>query len=109
MDKVEPDVLRAIVEGTAQATGEEFFHALVGNLSLATGVANAFIAEFAESKSRVRTWRSGRTVNSPRTGNGTWRARPARTSFRDGCAIIRPASGNGSPKNRAWKAISAFP
>lgn len=67
MDKVEPEVLQAIVEGTAQATGEEFFHALVGNLSLATGVANAFIAEFAESKSRVRTlalWMNGEFVEN---------------------------------------------
>ncbi|MFH0341043.1 MAG: hypothetical protein ACHBNF_02720, partial [Chromatiales bacterium] len=37
--------LRAIVEGTAQATGEEFFRLLVRNLSIATGVSSAFIAE----------------------------------------------------------------
>jgi PAS domain S-box-containing protein len=67
IDKVAPEVLRAIMEGTAQATGEEFFHALVGNLSLATGAANAFIAEFAESKSRVRTlafWMNGEFVEN---------------------------------------------
>ncbi len=54
---IDPDelaTLRAIVEGTAQATGEEFFRSLVRNLSLATGAANAFVAEFTESRSRVR-------------------------------------------------------
>ena len=55
MDAAELAALRAIVEGTAQATGEEFFRSLVQNLSLATGIPNAFIAEFADSKSRVRT------------------------------------------------------
>lgn len=55
IDAVELSALRAIVEGTAQATGEEFFRSLVSNLSIATGVANAFIAEFAASKTRVRS------------------------------------------------------
>ncbi len=57
--------LRAIVEGTAQATGEEFFRLLVGNLSVATGVPNAFIAEFADSQTRVRSlafWMNGELV-----------------------------------------------
>ncbi|MGH8532543.1 MAG: sigma 54-interacting transcriptional regulator [Gammaproteobacteria bacterium] len=57
--------LRAIVEGTAQATGEEFFRLLVRNLSVATGVLNAFIAEFAETRTRVRTlafWMNGQLV-----------------------------------------------
>ncbi|MGH8525096.1 MAG: sigma 54-interacting transcriptional regulator, partial [Gammaproteobacteria bacterium] len=57
--------LRAIVEGTAQATGEEFFRLLVRNLSVATGVPNAFIAEFAETRTRVRTlafWMNGQLV-----------------------------------------------
>lgn len=58
-------ILRAIVEGTAQSTGEDFFRALVRNLSIATGVSSAFIAEFAESKTRVRTfafWMDGEYV-----------------------------------------------
>ncbi len=58
----EVETLRAIVEGTARHTGEEFFRALVRNLSRATGVPNAFVAEFAGSDTRVRTlafWRAG--------------------------------------------------
>jgi PAS domain S-box-containing protein len=61
-DATELAALRMIVEGTAQATGEDFFRSLTRNLSVATGVGNAFIAEFAESKSRVRTlafWMGG--------------------------------------------------
>ncbi|MCI0667929.1 MAG: hypothetical protein L0Y43_07725, partial [Methylococcaceae bacterium] len=54
-DEAELSVLRALVEGTANSTGVEFFRSLVGNLSLATGVANAFIAEFADNRERVRT------------------------------------------------------
>ena len=62
LDNAELSVLRAIVEGTVNATGEEFFRALVKNLSIATGVAGAFIAEFAETKTRVRAlafWMDG--------------------------------------------------
>ncbi|MGH8864253.1 MAG: PAS domain S-box protein, partial [Burkholderiales bacterium] len=65
MDTAELAALRAIVEGTAQATGEEFFRLLVRNLSVATGVPNAFIAEFAETTTRVRTlafWMNGQLV-----------------------------------------------
>ncbi|MCI0535168.1 MAG: sigma 54-interacting transcriptional regulator [Verrucomicrobiales bacterium] len=47
--------LRAIVEGTAQNTGEEFFRALVRHLAGALGVQNALVAEFAASEMRVRT------------------------------------------------------
>ncbi|MCI0638439.1 MAG: sigma 54-interacting transcriptional regulator [Gemmataceae bacterium] len=47
--------LRAIVEGTAQNTGEEFFRALVRHLADALGVQNALVAEFASSETRVRT------------------------------------------------------
>ncbi|MDD5267376.1 MAG: sigma 54-interacting transcriptional regulator [Methylococcales bacterium] len=60
-------VLRAIVEGTAQAIGEDFFQLLVQNLSLATGAANAFIAQFAEEKTRVRTlafWMDGQIIDN---------------------------------------------
>jgi formate hydrogenlyase transcriptional activator len=38
--------LRAIVEGTAMATGKDFFTALVQNLALAMDVQYAFVAEF---------------------------------------------------------------
>ncbi len=55
IDPAEVEMLRAIVEDTAQATGEEFFRSLVSNLCVATGVTNAFIAEFADHRERVRT------------------------------------------------------
>lgn len=58
--------LRAIVEGTAQATGQDFFRLLVRNLSSSTGVPYAFVGEFVESNSKVRTvayWRNGEFVD----------------------------------------------
>ncbi len=58
-------ILRMIVEGTARHTGDEFFRALVRELSRATGVPNAFVAEFAPDRLRVRTlafWRDGAIV-----------------------------------------------
>ena len=67
MDTAELAALRAIMEGTAQYTGEEFFLSLVRNLSIATGVANTFIAEFAGTKTRVRTlafWMNGGFVEN---------------------------------------------
>jgi formate hydrogenlyase transcriptional activator len=56
-DSTEIDALRAIVEGTAQATGEPFFQSLVANLAKAIGVRYAFVAEFAGTGGpmRVRT------------------------------------------------------
>ena len=56
-DGAEIDALRAIVEGTAQATGEAFFQSLVTNLAAAMGVRYAFVAEFAPGggPTRVRT------------------------------------------------------
>jgi formate hydrogenlyase transcriptional activator len=51
----ETAALRAIVEGTAEATGDKFFQSLVQHLAHAIGVSYAFIAEFAGSKTRVRT------------------------------------------------------
>lgn len=53
----EMDALRAIVEGTAHSTGEEFFRTLVRHLSRAVDAQYAFVAEFAspETKTRVRT------------------------------------------------------
>ena len=47
--------LRAIVEGTAGATGETFFQSLVKHLASAMGVRYAFVAEFAGVETRVRT------------------------------------------------------
>jgi formate hydrogenlyase transcriptional activator len=47
--------LRAIVEGTAGGTGEVFFQSLVGHLATAIGVEYAFVAEFADKRTRVRT------------------------------------------------------
>ena len=46
--------LRAIVEGTARHTGEEFFQALVRHLAAAVGTRYAFVAEFAGG-TRART------------------------------------------------------
>jgi formate hydrogenlyase transcriptional activator len=67
VDKIELSVLKAIVEGTVNATGAEFFRALVCNLAAATGVAGVFIAEFAESKTRVRSlafWEDGQFLDN---------------------------------------------
>jgi PAS domain S-box-containing protein len=64
-DPAEVAALRAIVEGTARHTGEEFFRSLVRNLSAATGVPNAFVAEFAGVTTRVRTlafWMEGQFI-----------------------------------------------
>jgi len=57
--------LRAIVEGTASKTGENFFAALVTHLAKAMRASHAFVAEFAGSATRVRTlayWSQGRIV-----------------------------------------------
>ncbi len=61
-DREEVAALRAIVEGTARHTGAEFFRSLVRNLSAATGIPNAFVAEFATQKTRIRSlafWENG--------------------------------------------------
>lgn len=44
-----------IVEGTASATGEEFFRALVQNLAKAMGVYGAFLTEFYPEHQTART------------------------------------------------------
>lgn len=57
--------LRAIVEGTAQSAGQEFFQLLVEHLSRAVDAHHAFVAEFADSNMRVRTlayWSGNRIV-----------------------------------------------
>jgi PAS domain S-box-containing protein len=56
--------LRAIVEGTARNTGQEFLQSLVRHLAAAVGVSYAFVAEFA-SATRARTiayWKRDRIV-----------------------------------------------
>lgn len=58
--------LRAIVEGTARATGADFFHSLAQHLALAIGVKYAFVAEFA-GEMRARTvayWMKNRIVEN---------------------------------------------
>jgi formate hydrogenlyase transcriptional activator len=55
--------LRALVEGTAHTTGAGFFQNLVRHLASALGVRHAFVAEFTQVRSRVRTlayWEDGR-------------------------------------------------
>lgn len=51
----ENELLRHLVEGTSTASGDEFFQLLVRHLSKALNVRYAFVAEFAESPTRVRT------------------------------------------------------
>jgi formate hydrogenlyase transcriptional activator len=48
-------VLRTIAEGTAGATGDDFFRALVQYLALALSCRAAFASEFASSGTRVST------------------------------------------------------
>jgi PAS domain S-box-containing protein len=50
----ETKALRAIFQGTARSTGDEFFHTLVQHLATALGVKYAMVAEFV-SESWVRT------------------------------------------------------
>ncbi len=65
VDLSELPVLRAIVEGTVQATGEDFLQLLVRNLCIATTAANGFIAEFADDRTRVKSlafWMNGKLI-----------------------------------------------
>ncbi len=60
-------VLRAIVEGTARSTGEAFFQSLVRHLAEAIDVHYAFVAEFTQVRTRVRTlayWAAGRICDN---------------------------------------------
>ena len=54
-DVEEISALRTILDGTAYGTGEEFFQSLVRHLAVAVGAEYAFVAEFAEVNTRVRT------------------------------------------------------
>lgn len=47
--------LRAIIEGTAESTGEAFFQSLVRHLAIAIGAQYVFVAEFAAVNTRART------------------------------------------------------
>jgi len=61
------DILRRILEGTARATGEEFFRSLVRNLGMAIRTAYAFTAEVSADRKRVRTlavWGEGRFLEN---------------------------------------------
>jgi PAS domain S-box-containing protein len=51
----ELDALRAIVESTAERTGEQFFQVLVEKLAGILHVSHAFVSEFAGAQTRVRT------------------------------------------------------
>jgi PAS domain S-box-containing protein len=55
LDHDELAALRAILEGTARSTGTVFFQTLVWHLASAIGVEYAFVAEFADKRTRVRT------------------------------------------------------
>ncbi|MFN0060343.1 MAG: sigma 54-interacting transcriptional regulator [Planctomycetota bacterium] len=55
-------MLRAIIEGTANEVGGEFFCSLVRSLAMAFGMDYAFVSEFCCDRSRVRTlafWANG--------------------------------------------------
>ena len=54
-DAEEISALRTILDGTAHSTGEEFFQSLVRHLAVAVGAQYAFVAEFADVNTRVRT------------------------------------------------------
>jgi PAS domain S-box-containing protein len=47
--------LRAVVEGVSATVGTDFFQALVRHLAAATGTQYAMVAEFAGSRTRVRS------------------------------------------------------
>ncbi|MDC0936347.1 sigma 54-interacting transcriptional regulator [Pirellulales bacterium] len=51
----EHELLKSLVEGTAAASGGEFFQSLVKHLACALDVRVAFVAEFSDKPTRVRT------------------------------------------------------
>ena len=85
------DILRAIVEGTAGSTGEEFFQDLVRHLASAIGVPFAAISEFAGANTRVRTLAFWRGDKSKRISSMTSPAPRVRMSCVAGCANIPSA------------------
>jgi PAS domain S-box-containing protein len=63
LQDLETDIaLRAILEGTATATGQQFFAALVQNLAKALGTHGAWVTEYFPEKRRLRAlafWMDG--------------------------------------------------
>lgn len=55
VDDEQLELLKRLVEGTAADSGDEFFQSLVKHLSRALNVRSAFVAEFADSSTKVRT------------------------------------------------------
>ncbi|MEO8309515.1 MAG: hypothetical protein ABI616_15905, partial [Pseudomonadota bacterium] len=58
------ELLRQIIEGTASATGNEYFEQLVQHLARAVGTNHAFISEFVPPQ-KIRTlafWSGGRII-----------------------------------------------
>jgi hypothetical protein len=80
----EAAVLRALVEGTAANTGEDFFRTLVRHLAEALDVRHAFVAEFTAVRTRVRTlayWSGGRCGTTwSRSASSRWTRSRTRTS-----------------------------
>jgi len=65
-DLDEDAALRTILEGTATATGEQFFAALVKNLCRALSTHGAWVTEYFEEKRRLRAlafWLDGRLID----------------------------------------------
>ncbi|MGH7231311.1 MAG: PAS domain S-box protein, partial [Nitrospiraceae bacterium] len=62
--------LRTILEGTATATGQQFFAALVQNLAKALNTHGAWVTEYLEKRRRLRAlafWMDGNWVNDYET------------------------------------------
>jgi hypothetical protein len=62
--------LRAIVEGTARHTGQEFFQSLVRHLAAAVGTRTPSWPSLLAKTERAR-WRTGYAIGSRRTSNLT--------------------------------------
>lgn len=65
-DLNEEAVLRAILEGTATETGEQFFASLVENLAKALNVHGAWVTEYLEESKRLKAlafWLDGKFVS----------------------------------------------
>jgi CheY-like chemotaxis protein len=63
-----PELLRHIAEGTAWATGTEFFRALVAHLASALDASCAFVTEFVDSNALARPlafWHAGEFIDAP--------------------------------------------
>jgi PAS domain S-box-containing protein len=70
----EQTALRTLFEGTAQATGEEFFRALVRNVALALGTQGAWVTEYLAAVRRLRArafWLGGRFIEWEGPTEGT--------------------------------------